>query len=80
MLADDSTVRYLDRSMIVQCRSVPYIDRIRQFRRIVRVLQQLMIVQSRYCSVQSSAGAGTISWLTIQSTLFAGFFLLDGQV
>jgi hypothetical protein len=26
--ADDSTVRYLDHSMIVQCRIVPYIDRI----------------------------------------------------
>jgi hypothetical protein len=38
---DDSTVQYRDCSMIVQCRSIPYIDRIH---RVTAVAQWVTVV------------------------------------
>jgi hypothetical protein len=64
----------------VQCRSVLSIDTFHMYQLIIRDLCQLMSVWSKYCTVQSSVGAGTIFRLTERSLSFAGFCELDRQV
>jgi hypothetical protein len=76
----DSTVRYLECSRIVLCRSIPYIDKIHQSWLIISNLCSLRIVRSGHCTIQSLAGAGAISKLTIRSPSFAGFCELDWQL
>jgi hypothetical protein len=64
-LADDSTVWYLGHSMIEQCRSTPYLDRIQLRRLIIKTtaLTDYCTVKAPYHTVVSSAGVAVISKL-----------------